>query len=291
MARQIDTMICFRACLYRLVPLAAILFATGAIAAPPPVPAPVPAAQSYATLARLYLVSPIVARAQVRAEAKIGRKESALLPPLPAGQGRQWLTIDVQNVLKAPAALPARIGLLWQGPLDPGNKLPKWRKKSLILFMTSAASPGGATSYGMSEVGAAFGWTDGDEALLRQIASEASDPAKLGLAIRSLRSAFVTLADGDTSGRYVHFLFQTAVGQPLVAIVDQQRNQWRLRTTTTDLDQDATPVLPGTLLWYHLACGLPQTPPEAATRQATTEESQLAAAAWTAMLATLGPCR
>jgi hypothetical protein len=269
-------------CLYRLSMASAILFATGA-AAPVPAP-PLPARQSYAEMARLYLASPIIVRAQVRNESKLSKAEAALLAPVPAGQARQWLTVDLQSALKAPDMMPARVRFLWQGELAANGKPPKLKKQSMLLFLRQVETAGDNPSFGLTEIGAALPWTDGDEAHLRSVALE------YGLSVKGMRQVFVTLSDGDTSARFVHFLFETRNGAPLVAIVEEQGQQWQMRTTTTDLDQDAQAVKPETLLWYHLACGLDLQAPDAVRRLPDRDERAFAERAWQAMHNLLGPC-
>ena len=271
--------------LYRLVCAAAILIASGqAVAAPAPPPPPPP--QSYAQLARLYLASPIVLRAQVKSEAKLSKKTLAAMEPLPPQQGRLMLGVEIQSVLKAPQALPAQMSFLWQGPLDANGKLPKLRKSSRLFFLMPTGP-----SVTLVEVGAAPLWSSADEETLRAIGREASDPVAVGLAPGALRLATVTPADGDRSSPFVHFLFETRGGSNLVAILERADGRWLLRTTTSDLDQDARPVPPNSLLWYHLACGLPAAPPDPVSRQASAEDAALAREAWAGMLADLGPCR
>jgi hypothetical protein len=52
------------------------------------------------------------------------------------------------------------------------------------------------------------------------------------------------------------------------------------------IDESATSVKPGSLLWYRLACALPATLPDAAGGN----DPELAAD-WSAAIASLGPCQ
>jgi hypothetical protein len=240
--------------------------------------------------ARLYLASPVVARALVKGQSKLGKKDSAALPPLPAGQGRAMLDVELQGVLKAPDALPARLKFLWQGPLDAKGKVPGFKKQSLLLFL-STATAGGVTGYGLTDIASVRPWSPAEEAQLRSIAVAAQDPGQRGLAIKGVRTTFVTVPEDANSDPYVHILFATQNGAPLAAILEKQRGQWQLRTTITDLDQDAQLIQRQSLLWYHMACGLTVEPPSVVTAQPTDAERALAREAWTGMLEQLGPCR
>jgi hypothetical protein len=72
--------------------------------------------------------------------------------------------------------------------------------------------------------------------------------------------------------------------------MEKQNGTWLLRTTVTDLDQDAQAIQRQSLLWYHMACGLPAEPPPLVTSQPSEAESAMARAAWAGMLEQLGPC-
>jgi hypothetical protein len=248
------------------------------------------AVTAYPVAARLYLSSPVVARALVKGQSKLGKKEAAALPPLPPSQGRAMLEVELQGVLKAPDALPAKLKFLWQGPLDAKGKVPGFKKQTLLLFL-STATANGITGYGLTDVNSVRTWTAAEEAQLRAIAAAAQDPAQRGLAIKGVRTTFVTVPENGDSDPFVHILFATQSGAPLAAILEQQGGAWRLRTTITDLDQDAQAIQRQSLLWYHMACGLPAEPPSVVIRQPSAAESDMARAAWTAMLEQLGPCR
>jgi hypothetical protein len=266
-----------------------LLGAAIALAAPPA--SGLAASTPYPQAARLYLAAPVVAKGLVRGQSKLGKKEAASLPPLPMGQGRAFIEVELQGVLKAPTPLPARLKFLWQGPLDAKGKIPNFKKQTLLMFL-STATVNGVTGYGLTDVGSIKPWSVEEEAQLRAIASAAQDPAQRGLAIKGVRSTFVTQPETD-SDPFVHILFSTQNGAPLAAILEKNRTNstWSLRTTLTDLDQDAMPVQNQSLLWYHMACGLPAAPPQIVEQQPTPGEVALARAAWNAMLELLGPCR
>jgi hypothetical protein len=270
---------------YPLLCLAAIVF-VNSLAAQPALPATTP----YSVATRLYLNSPIVARGLVVSQTKISKQQAATLPLLENSQGRLMLEVELQNVLKAPNILPQKLKFLWQGPLDARAKLPNLKKQTLLLFLTSVTT-NGATGYGLTDVNSIWPWTDAEDAQLRAIATAAQDPAQRGLAIKNVRTAFVTIAENSNSNPYVHILFATLNNAPLTVILEKRSNKWYLRTTLTDLDQDAVSVGRQTLLWYHMACGLPVKPPTVVIDQPTDQERRLAADAWNGMLEQLGSCR
>jgi hypothetical protein len=244
----------------------------------------------YPVAARLYLSAPVVVRGLVKGQSKLAKKDNAGLPPLPADQGRAMLEMELQGALKAPDALPSTLKFLWQGPLDAKAKMPNFKKQILLAFLTSVTA-NGATGYGLIDVNSIKSWSQAEEAQLRAIASAAQDPAQRGLAIKAVRTAFVTVPEDGNSEPYVHILFDTQNRAPLAAIMTKQTTGWALRTTLTDLDQDAIAVQRQSLLWYHMACGLPASPPPAVANQASDAEKVLAVEAWSAMLEQLGPCR
>jgi hypothetical protein len=267
---------------YPLILGAAIAFATKLVAQPALTPYPV--------AARLYLSSPVVARGLVKSQTKLSKKENAGLPALPVGQGRAMLEAELQTVLKAPDALPGQLKFLWQGPLDAKGKVPAFKKQTLLLFLTPVTT-NGATGYGLTDVNSVRPWLPAEDAQLRTIATAAQDPAQRGLAIEGVRTTFVTVPEDSNSAPYVHILFATTNNAPLAAILEKQSGKWLLRTTLTDLDQDAVAIQRQSLLWYHMACGLAAEPPSNVTKQPTAAESALAREAWSGMLEQLGPCR
>jgi hypothetical protein len=267
---------------YPLMLGAAIAFATPLVAQLAPTPYPV--------AARLYLNSPVVARGLIKSQSKLGKKETAALPALPPGQGRAMLVAELQTVLKAPDALPAQLKFLWQGPLDAKGKVPGFKKQTLLLFLTPVTA-NGVTGYGLSDINSVRPWQPAEDTQLRAIATAAQDPAQRGLAIKGVRTTFVTLPGDANSDPYVHILFATMSDAPLAAILEKQSGKWVLRTTMTDLDQDAAAIERQSLLWYHMACGLPAAPPSNVIKQPTEAESALAREAWSGMLEQLGPCR
>jgi hypothetical protein len=273
---------------YPLIFGAATAFASPLVAQQPI--APPTALMPYPVAARLYLSSPVVARGLIKGQSRLGKAEAATLPPLPPGQGRAMLEVELQTVLKAPDALPAKLKFLWQGPLDAKAKLPNFKKQSLLLFLTPKTRSG-VTGYGLSDVNSIRSWSTAEAEQLRAIAVAAQDPAQRGLAIKGVRTAFVTVPEDGNSAAFVHILFATQSGAPLAAILENQGGRWSLRTTLSDLDQDGVAVQPQSLLWYHMACGLPAQPPELVTRQPSEAEQALATQAWQAMLEQLGPCR
>jgi hypothetical protein len=244
----------------------------------------------YPVATRLYLASPVVARGLIKGQSKIGKKEAATLPLLPINQGRAMLEADLQTVLKAPDALPAKLRFLWQGPLDANGKLPNFKKQTLLLFLTTR-TVNGMTGYGLTDMNSVLTWNAAEAEQLRAIAVAAHDPAQRGLAIKSVRTTFVTVPEDANSSAFVHILFATQSGTPLAAILENQGGRWSLRTTLTDLDQDAVEVKQQSLLWYHMACGLPSQPPALVIQQPSEPEQALARQAWQAMLEQLGPCR
>ncbi len=267
---------------YPLMLGAAIAFASPLVAQSAVTPYPV--------AARLYLGSHVVARGLIKSQTKLSKSENATLPALPANQGRALLEAELQSVFKAPDALPAKLKFLWQGPLDAKAKPPNFKKQTLLLFLTQVTA-NGATGYGLTDINSVRPWGQAEDEQLRVIAAAAQDPAQRGLAIKGVRTAFVTVPEDTNSDAYVHILFATLNNAPLAAILEKQQGKWVLRTTLTDLDQDAVGIQRQSLLWYHMACGLPTEPPATVIQQPSDAESALAREAWSGMLEQLGPCR
>jgi hypothetical protein len=252
-------------------------------AQPVPVVAPVTATTSdslagVADIADLALASPVIVRATIVKAQPLSRR---FAPDVAAGRIRLVITAAVSNVLVAPGTMTGTLQWLWDAPTDARGRAPRAKGLDVLAFLTTPAA-GGATR------------------LVSRRAQQAYDPA-LADQVRSLvqadRAGGVPVARGVTNGfRAVgtipgesesQFFLATADGKPATLVVQNRPGEQRrvLMARGDIIDESAQPVVPGSLLWYRLACFLPPRLPAAAGGN-----DRALARDWQDALASLGPC-
>ncbi len=240
--------------------------------------APASATPSFADLADLTLAAPMIVRATITGAEHIADRDS---PGLAPGFSRQLINARLDGVLIAPGAVPAELKWLWDAPADPRGKSPK-PKGSVVLAWLAKASADGKTQLisGLAQQP----YDAVTEAAVRAIASEArsgNTPAITGVS-NGFR------ADGTVAGESESQFFLIAADAKAMTMVVTAKPGLPRRVTISRgdiIDESAAPVQKQTLLWYHLACGLPARLPAAAGGN-----DQLLAADWKEALASLGPC-
>ena len=273
--------------------LAALALATApvpAVAQTSPAPAAAPAASeegapAYADLADLALAGPVVADATIRSAARIPPAEAA---GLPAGRARFYATADMGALIRAPGALPGRVGYLVDVSLDARGRPPKLKKRRVLLFARPV--PGRADQLQLAAPDAQLAWTPAADARARRIAREVAAP-DAPPAITGVGEAFHV--PGALPGESETQVFLAAAnGQPVSLSVLRrpgERPRWAVSLSEI-VDEAAGPPPRGTLLWYRLACGLPATLPDAAVERLGPAEATRAREDYALVLERLGPC-
>ncbi|TRW17478.1 hypothetical protein [Glacieibacterium frigidum] len=229
------------------LPVAALLIA----AAPPPaVPGPVP---TYADLAALTLVSPVIVRATITRAERLGSKDA---PDVAPGRARLLVRATLAAALKAPAAVPAEISYLVEVPLA-GGKPPKLKGAGVLLFLRPGAEPGQFT---LVSAASQIGATPAAEATARAVLGAARDPAIP--VVTGIGNAF--RVPGAIPGEAESQFFLTTAGRPVSLVVLTRPGAARTLSLALGeiVDDAAAPIQRDTLLWYRLACFLPRTLPE-----------------------------
>jgi hypothetical protein len=183
-------------------------------------------------------------------------------PPLSIQRSspRLLVTAAVDAAIVAPAAVPAELSWLWDAPLDARGKLEK-RKNLAVMAWVAAPEPNGKTR--LVAANAQQPWTPSLDTTVRGIAAEARSgaiPVVTGVA-----SGF--RADGTVAGESEsQFFLTTADGRGTTMVVTRRPGSApRVTVARGDLiDESATNVQQGSLLWYRLACALPAELPAAA---------------------------
>ena len=243
----------------RLALVGAALLLTGAVPvlAQPQVASP--AMATYADLATLADAAPLAVRATVKDQVTV-KPERA--PGLAAGYARLYIEARTIALLAGSAPLGESLRYLVDVPLDAKGKVPKFKKKDVILFARAVPSRPGELQLVAPD--AQLPWSQQLEARLRPIltafASPDAPPRVTG--IRDAMSSAGNLA-GESE---TQIFLETAENDPAaLTIIRRPGMAPRWGVSFAELvDQSARPPAPGTLGWYRLACALPADLPESA---------------------------
>jgi hypothetical protein len=243
-------------------------------------------APPYAEIADLVLDSPVLLDAQVRSAARIKGAEAANVAP---GRVRFYVEADVLALIRAPGAMPTRVGYVVDVPLDARGKLPKLNKRRVLLFTRPVT--GQASMVQLTTLDSQRDWSADLDALTRRVVQEMVAP-DAPPAITGLGNAFHVPGTLPGEGETQIFV-QTATGAPIsLSILRRPGEQRRWAVALGEVVDDAAAPPPrDTLLWYRLACGLPRALPPTSTASEESANAGLAREDYRFVLQQLGPCR
>ena len=239
----------------------------------------------YADLADLVIAAPVIADATIRSTAKIKPAEA---PGLRPGLTRYYVEADVGTLLRGANGIPARVGYLLDVAPDTAGKLPKLKKRRVLLFARHA--PTAPDQLQLVAPDAQRDWTPSLDAEVRQIASASLAP-DAPPRITGIGNAFHVPGALPGEGETQIFL-TTANGAPVSLSIlrrPDERPRWAVALSEI-VDEAAAPPAPRSLLWYRLACGLPRSLPSASTTALSPDDSARAMADYAFVLGQLGPC-
>lgn len=271
------------------VALGATLLATPACAqqpTPPATAAVAPAAPAYADVADLVVASPLVVDATIRSADRIKPAEATGLAP---GVQRFYVTADVAALLRGPGAIPARVGWLVDVAPDAAGRLPRLKKQRVLAFARTVS--GRDDQLQLVTLRAQRPWTPALDQLARRIVGEAvatdAPPAITGVG-RAFHVAGTLPGEGETQ-----IFLDTAGDRPATLTVTRRPDQaprWSVATSEV-IAADAVPPARDTLLWYRLACALPQQLPDASVAALEPADAAQVREDYTIVLRGLGSCR
>lgn len=243
------------------------------------------AALSYADTADLALAAPVVAEVRVRRASELSGR---LAPGLAPGSRRYLVEADVTALIRG-ASLPPRISYLVDLAAEAGGKRPKLAKGAFIIFArTVPAKPATVQLTGRAAHQPA---TPELSARVRDILREAAT-AGAPPRIAGVGEAFHVSGAIEGEGETQIFL-KAADGKPLSLSIWRKPGaapRWAVSLGEI-VDEGAEPPARDTLLWYRLACSLPQTLPPGSVSNLDATDAQMAAADYETVIAGLGPCR
>lgn len=241
---------------------------------------------AYAEVAGLVLDSPVILDAQVRSAVRIKGEEAANVAP---GRTRFYVEADVLALIRAPGAMPTRVGYLVDAPLDARGRAPKLNKRRVLLFARPVS--GQTTMVQLTTLDSQRDWSAEFDALVRRVAREVLAP-NAPPAVTGLGNAFHVPGTLPGEGETQIFV-QTATGDPIsLSILRRPGEQRRWAVALGEIVDDAAAAPErDTLLWYRLACGLPRALPPASTANEDPANAALAREDYQFVLEQLGPCR
>jgi hypothetical protein len=259
--------------------------ASGPAVAQRPAAPMVAAAPAYADLADLVLAAPVVVIATIRSTARIKGAEAAGVAP---GRQRVYVTADVAALIRGTGGLPARVGYLLDLAPDAAGRVPKLKKARVVVLARPVA--GSPDQLQLAAPDAQLAWTPETEARVRAIA-QAAVAAEAPPAVTGIGNAFHVPGALPGEGETQVFV-ATADNTPMsLSILRRpgERPRWAVALSEV-VDEAAEPPARETLLWYRLACGLPQALPERATATLSAEDAEKARTDYAFVLAQLGAC-
>ncbi|MBB5709551.1 hypothetical protein [Sphingomonas xinjiangensis] len=241
---------------------------------------------SYSSSARQVLAAPLIIDARVRDAVRIKGAEAADVQP---GRARFYLVVEVLALIRGTESVPLRLGYVADVALDARGKAPKLKKQRVLLF--ARPLPTRADHIQLIDPDGQRPWSPELDSLVRGITREVV-AANAPPAVKGVGNAFHVPGSLPGEGETQIFL-QTATNVPVsLQVLRRPGEQPRWSVSLGDIvDETGGPVRPDTLLWYHLACGLPRELPVGSIDSADATNAQIAREDYQLVLQSLGPCR
>lgn len=240
---------------------------------------------SYADVADLVTIAPMVADITIRGTKNISAEQAIGVPPT---LQRMLVEADVNGLIRGEQNIEPRIKFLLDVPKDAKGKVPKLKK--MRFFVLGRNVPGKPGEIRLARPNALIQWSESNSQLVRTIAREAllldAPPVITGIS-----SAFFSPGTAPGEGETQIFL-STQNGTPMsLSIVQRGGTSKRWSVSTSELiDEGATAPKRDTLLWYRLACGLPRSLAPDVVESGSGEGTARAQTDYSFVLAGLGPC-
>lgn len=265
--------------------LAIALFFAGAAGSQTPQNNAPPARMSYSDLVDLALAAQVTPVVTVHDTIRLKGPDAAGVAP---GETRLYVEGDVDALLAGAKGIPAQVSWLVDLPLDSANRPPKLKKDKLILL--ARAVPGKPGVLQLVSKHAQLPWSPELEQTLRgilgQLVSPSAPPVITGIG-HAFHVAGTIPGEGETQ-----IFLTTADNRPVS--IDVQRHpgedpHWAVSLGDI-VDVSASAPKPDTLLWYRLACALPDKLPTSALADQAADDAAAAQADYRLVLDQLGAC-
>jgi len=245
-----------------------------------------PTALTYADVADLALAAPIAAHVRLRSASALKGAEAGSVPP---GRTRFLIEADVLSLIRGGQGIPQRVTYLGDVANTPSGKPAKLRKKSEYLIL-AVPVPGRPGELRLVAPDAQLTFTAEGAESIRGVLREAT-AADAAPGITGIGKAFHV--PGSLRGESETQIFlQTADGRPVSLSVLRRPGEtprWAVALSEM-VDDSAAPPQPNSLLWYRLACTLPQTLPRSSYADAEASAAAAIQADYRLVMERLGRC-
>jgi hypothetical protein len=240
---------------------------------------------SFADLADLAFSAQIVSGVTV---IKAERLKGELAPGLTAGNARFLVQAQIGMLLRGTGGLPGTISYIVDVPLDSKGKAPKLKKSRFLLFANRV--PGRPLELRLTSPYSQLDWTQLSESILRSLLTEASAATPPPF-VTGIGNAFHV--PGAIPGESESQIFLTTPDNRPISLSILRRPgeqpQWSVALGEM-VDDGARAPGRNTLLWYRLACFLPQRLPDNSIAALSATEGEAVRRDYEFVLAQLGPC-
>jgi hypothetical protein len=240
---------------------------------------------SYADIVDMALAGQLAVQVRIRTAKRIsGAQAKTVLP----GRKRFLIAADVMTLIRGTGGLAPRIAYLIDVAPDAKGKMPKLTGGQALIF--ASAVPGQPGEVRLVSPDAQIAATPARIQQIRSILLEAS-AENAPPAITGVGNAFHVAGAIPGEGETQIFL-ETAQGRPVSLSVIRTASAAPLWSVSLGeiVDQGAGPPVKNTLLWYRLACFLPNVLPESSFVDVSPESAQIAAEDYRTILEGLGGC-
>ena len=239
---------------------------------------------SYADLADLADAAPLVAVARIRSIIALPEKAAQNIP---TGQKRVYVEAEIRSLIRGEGGISPRVRYLYDTPLNARGKLPKLKKAEVILFARPATRPGEIQLVARdAQVAATPQLVDQIKAILSDLVATNAPLKILGIG-EAFHVAGTVAGEGETQ-----IFLRTETGDPVSLSILRRPGQepkWAVALGEI-VDEAARPPVPGSLLWYRLACSLPPALPASSVEALASGDAEAARQDYAFVLRSLGAC-
>ncbi|WP_240330744.1 hypothetical protein [Sphingorhabdus sp. Alg239-R122] len=239
----------------------------------------------YVALTKLSTTAPLVARVRVKDSIPLPAERA---PGIPPDKVRLYIEAEVISLIRGRSGIGESIRYLVDVPRSDRGKAPKYKKREFLIFAKPVRGrPGEIQLVGKN---AHMAWTPDTEQrtknILREIVSPDAPPD-----ITGIREALHVPGNLQGEGETQIFL-KTESGAPASITILRRPGivpQWAVSLTEI-LDESARIPERNTLLWYKLACFLPEKLPSESLISDNARANALARTDYQFVRRQLGPC-
>ncbi|WP_295491497.1 hypothetical protein [Sphingorhabdus sp. EL138] len=240
---------------------------------------------SYADIADLVVISPLIVDVTVRNVRKLSAEQTS---GVPTSFERVLVEADVMALIRGEGGITPRVRFLLDVPKNAKGKIPKLQKQRIYLFGRQVTGRPSEVQLARPNALALFSTTN--DALVRAITKEAvqvNAPRRITSVSSAFHSVGTVLGEGETQ-----IFVKTDNDQPLSLTILSRPGQQKIWAVSTAevIDASATAPQRMTLLWYRLACGLPRALPADRVEGASKADTARAQADYSFVIESLGPC-